>query len=213
MIETASPCLVCEGPGALADLQICPPCLEDLPWLDDSSAGGMACGQLRSVHSIFAYEFPLDRLIHRFKFRADPFLGARLAAVFSFAVGASSELSPLVRESTLVPIPLHPTRYLRRGFNQSAILASAIVGDQGDMIVADALARRRVTRSQAGLSARQRQRNLDCAFVARPHRCAGLSVLLIDDVVTTGATFDAAARACLAAGAVTVDGLSLARTL
>lgn len=114
----------------------------------------------------------------------------------------------------LVPVPLHRWRLLRRRYNQAALLALALGQRRGIPVAADALVRTRHTRSQGGLRRRQRLTNLAGAVAVpevRRAQVAGRRVLLIDDVVTTGATAAACARALLAAGAAQVAVLALAR--
>lgn len=113
----------------------------------------------------------------------------------------------------IVPVPLHPWRLVRRRYNQAALLARAIARDAGRPYLAHELKRIRATPSQGGLSRAGRRRNVAGAFRARRRRIAGRRVLLVDDVMTTGATLEAAARACLAAGAWAVDALVFARVV
>mgnify|MGYP001225347761 CR=1 FL=1 len=125
--------------------------------------------------------------------------------------GAGGDL--LVAAEVLVPIPLHRWKLLRRRFNQSAILALEVSRLSGLPTDPLALRRTRATRSQLGLSQSQRQINVNGAFSVPPRaaeRIAGRRVLLVDDVITTGATISAAARALLQAGAGNVDVLALA---
>ncbi|MBU0725175.1 MAG: ComF family protein [Alphaproteobacteria bacterium] len=125
---------------------------------------------------------------------------------------AGAEL--LAEAEIIVPVPLHRWRLLRRRYNQAALLALALGRRRGLPVAVDALARMRNTRSQGGLRRRQRLRNLAGAMAVPPLKrslLAGKHVLLVDDVVTTGATIAACARALRAAGAVQVDVIALAR--
>ncbi|MEH6694956.1 MAG: ComF family protein [Hyphomonas sp.] len=123
----------------------------------------------------------------------------------------------LVAEADLiVPVPLHYARLARRGFNQSAWLGQAICRISGTPILGDAIKRTRRTPSQAGLSARQRRRNVAGAFTVRKaalSRISGRRVLLVDDVLTTEATLSACTRALKQAGATHVDVLVSARVV
>jgi ComF family protein len=113
----------------------------------------------------------------------------------------------------VVPVPLSRLRLLSRRYNQSAILAQELARATGLAVDVGLLRRVRFTRAQVGLTRDQRRRNLAGAFQVTPARRAwlpGRSVLLVDDVVTTGATAEACARALKRAGAARVDVLALA---
>jgi ComF family protein len=114
----------------------------------------------------------------------------------------------------IVPVPLHYFRLVRRGFNQSIWLAAALARRSGARLAVDALKRVRATPIQGGLSAEGRRRNVQGAFRVRKGREAllmGKKILLVDDVLTTGATAEACSRVMKRAGAKCVDVLTLAR--
>ena len=114
----------------------------------------------------------------------------------------------------LVPVPLHWTRLVRRRFNQAALLARALSKRTSVPFAPDALARVRMTRTQGDLTRAQRRINVRGAFKARRTASVrGKTVVLIDDVMTTGATFEACARALRRAGAKEVRALALARVV
>ncbi len=114
----------------------------------------------------------------------------------------------------VAPVPLHRWRLFRRRYNQAAILARAVARDCPGKLCLDLLLRTRRTPSQEGRTRLQRQGNVKGAFAANPARAAqvaGKHILLIDDVITTGATLGACARALTNAGAAGVTALALAR--
>jgi ComF family protein len=116
----------------------------------------------------------------------------------------------------LLPVPLHWRRLWARRFNQSAALAAAISGTCGVPVLHDALKRVRATPQQVGLSKSERADNVQGAFRVTAHQkvsVAGRRVVLIDDVLTSGATVDACARALMRAGAAHVDVLVFARVV
>jgi ComF family protein len=114
----------------------------------------------------------------------------------------------------LAPVPLHWTRLFQRRYNQAAMLANAIGAAGGPPVAADCLIRRRRTPSQGHLGPLARERNVRGAFaVRRPSDIAGRRIVIIDDVMTTGATVDECARVLKRAGAAWVGVLTLARAL
>ena len=125
---------------------------------------------------------------------------------------AGSEL--LADCDLLAPVPLHPRRLMRRQFNQAAALAGALADHAGKPMMAGALRRIKATRSQVGLTRTSRAANVQGAFAAADDAALrGKSVLLVDDVLTSGATVNAASRALLRAGAKSVDVLVFARVV
>lgn len=125
---------------------------------------------------------------------------------------AAKEL--IYNETVLVPVPVHPLRLLKRRFNQAAILSKSIAEQVERPCILDLLDRVRQTKTQDGMSKSERFANMDQAILPSKHaalKLAGRPVLLIDDVMTSGATLAAAADACHRIGARKVDVLVLAR--
>lgn len=157
------------------------------------------------------YEGELRELLHRLKFRRERALSVPLGRLLCSAFRRYRELR---RAEVVVPVPLSPDRLADRGFNQALDLAAVLAQASGRPLVADALLRQGRERAQSLRSAAGRTGV--CEGVFRPFRPAGVTgrkVLLVDDVLTTGATAEACAQQLLRAGAVTVDALTVATTV
>jgi ComF family protein len=111
----------------------------------------------------------------------------------------------------IVPVPLHTRRLRERGYNQAALLARELGKGVGLPVLEDAVARVRYTSPQVDLNAEERKENVQGAFHCPTDRVAGKSVLLVDDVYTTGATLEACSLALKQRGVLTVWALTLAR--
>ena len=148
---------------------------------------------------------PLAAAIQELKYRRQ----RAVAATFGSLLAAHY---PFAGDAVLVPVPLHRSRLRARGFNQALLLARALGRRRGLHVLSRALTRVRATNAQAGLGAAERRRNLHGAFVVRrPDAVRDRAVVLVDDVLTTGATADACARALRAAGAARVDVFTVGR--
>jgi competence protein ComFC len=144
--------------------------------------------------------------LHRLKYRRDIGLGDALSHPLIDYVSQFDW--PL---NLIVPVPLGQKRMTERGYNQAALLARPLALALGISHQPGALWRARETRSQVGLSAALRKENVADAFRANARLVTGRSILVVDDVTTTGSTLDACAAALKAAGAHAVYGLTLAR--
>jgi len=213
-------CVHCRKTGAL----LCPSCLDQItPFADpicptcsrQLPAGESTCGFCRMhlpefdrLRAAAPFDGPLRKAIHDLKYNnlrdlANP-LGDFLLNV------CQAQRFPA---DMIVPVPLHHTRQQERGYNQSTLIAERLAQRTGLPIVEQALQRTRQTPPQVGLSARERWLNVQGAFEASPAHVAGHRPLLIDDVLTTGATLLACAHALRERGAQAVYGLTLARPL
>ncbi|MBL0353016.1 MAG: ComF family protein [Dechloromonas sp.] len=211
-------CLLCAANSAAGLL--CPACVADLPRVPaalcpqcgDETALGERCGAclkdppafVRTV-ALFRYEFPVDRLIQAFKY------GHQLPLAGWFGAGLAQELSAAGHD-LILPLPLHPSRLRTRGFTQSLEIARIIARALGVPLDPTLLSRTRATPPQADLPLKERARNVRGAFA-----CAGdlasQRILLVDDVMTTGATLREAARTLKLHGAGDITVAIAARAL
>lgn len=160
------------------------------------------------ARAVALYDAVAPRLVHRLKYEDRHDLAGAMARMM-----AASGADLLAEADCVVPVPLHRWRLWRRRFNQAALLARPVARAAGLPFEPRLLARAKATRSQVGLSRAARAENLQGAFRVPPAECArlqGRRVLLVDDVTTTGATANAAARALLRGGAARVDLLTFA---
>jgi ComF family protein len=163
----------------------------------------------RRARAALRYDEQSRRLVLAFKH------GDRLHLAPPFGMWMRRAGAELLAEADLlVPVPLHWTRLFARRYNQAALLAHAIHAAGGPTVGADVLLRRRRTPSQGKRNRAARERNVRGAFAVKPGRdVRGKRIVLIDDVLTTGATVGECAKALRRAGAREVDVLTLARTV
>jgi len=165
---------------------------------------------LLKMRAAALHTHPLREAIHALKYEGRTELAGSLARYL-----AAAYADPLWRTlprpiDAVTPVPLHAARLTERGYNQSALLAAAFCAATGLPLQTSWLARARETRPQVGLGPVERQANVDGAFTADP-AAAGKVILLVDDVLTTGATLRACAAAVDAVGAFAVYGLTLSQ--
>ncbi len=175
-------------PGAIGFCEACAPLLEPRP----------------GAIGAFVYGGPLADALQRFKYGGRSDLAAPLGALLAKAAGRHAG-----HVDAVVPVPLHRRRLRTRGFDQTALLARPVARALGVAFEPRRLVRTRATPPQVGLDAAARSDNVRGAFLARP-RPRRPRVLLLDDVRTTGATLEAAARALQAAGTREVRLITLA---
>ncbi len=195
-------CFLC---GRASARPLCGPCLSALR----STPAIPLRPPLASLVAASDYRGEVEPIVRRFKypdtgFTLDPAPIAVLAALLGEAAAA------LPRPELVVPVPLHPRRLRARGFNPAGLLARRLARDRRIAFDPVALRRTRDTPSQTGFSAAGRRRNVRGAFTAT-HPVPG-KIWLVDDVVTTGSTLEAAARALARAGAHEIHGIAVAAT-
>jgi ComF family protein len=207
-------CFLC---GDDSEETVCVPCADHLPRVEKEvcprcqlpAANGEVCGrclkkppQWQHLRALWQYEFPADAAI----------LAAKYGNNFALMRWAATQLSvwPFAANATLIPVPLAEKRQQWRGYNQAQVIAREFGKRFALRVDADAMIRTRETDVQQGLDWVARRRNVRAAFAAT-RSLAGESVVLVDDVLTTGSTLNELARAALDAGAVRVDALVLVR--
>jgi ComF family protein len=203
LIELLFParCAGCARLGAL----LCQSCRAEL--VPYPAGSHLLPPTLDDARIAFLFQSPLREAVHQFKYQrvrrmAQP-LGALLAAHLT--------AHPLEVDA-LLPVPLHPDRLAERGFNQAEALASEVARIRQLPLITEGLVRVRMTEQQAHLDARSRQENMRNAFQWCGSTVPPRRVLLVDDILTTGATLNGCAEALRSAGAQVVYGLALARS-
>lgn len=209
-------CVLCAEPGAA----LCEPCGDDLPGLHAvrcpvcavSSVRAEICGEclahpphFAKVSVALSYAFPVDALIRHLKYAGDLSLADPLAALL--AERAGDEMRP----DCVIPMPLSAQRLRERGFNQSHEIARSLARRLHVPVAFAACRRIRDTPPQASLPLDQRRANIRGAFDCGIN-LEGARVVIVDDVLTSGATLNELARTLLRAGAAEVTGWVLART-
>lgn len=166
----------------------------------------------REICAVGDYEGVLRGLCLALKFAGER---AAAAPLSQYLIQQVFDRGLSEKVDAVVPVPLHPLRRFQRGYNQAELLARPLARALGKPLWNDVLRRRRRTQAQSELSAAQRRSNVEDAFEVRPRAVARLedrSLLLVDDVMTTGATLAACAKALKRAGAKSVLGAVIARS-
>lgn len=199
-------CIGCHVWAAGEAEEICPICLDGLNFLAaPAHLPKLKRRFFNAAYSLFSYEGKVVEWISRFKYSRQLYIGRVLGERM-----AGMKI-PWKSYDAVVPVPLHWWRQVRRGFNPALILAYEVAMERGLPLFAY-LRRRRATKQQTRQTAEARLTNVRGAFDPAATFQNG-RILLIDDVLTTGSTVNEAARALKKAGALTVDVLTLARTL
>jgi len=195
-------CIRCGRPawGQISSQYVCSFCEDTQPHYD-------------RARSVLLYDGIAADMIRALKYRGALWLAGDLGAFLRHGL---ERFYGRERFDLITFVPLHPLRHRLRGYNQAALLAGAVARASGDVLVRPTLRRIRMSASQTRLTARQRLHNVRDAFAVRRRGrrwLQGKRILLVDDVMTTGATVSECARALKAAGAEKVCVLTAARTL
>jgi ComF family protein len=218
--------------GAGSGRDLCPACAAELPWLgracprcalpqpqlspESADHPPTPCGRcLRrpppqaATRAAFVYAPPLDALLPRLKFHGDLAAGRLLAQLMADALEAGRTSAATAGTppwpDALIALPLHPARLRQRGYDQARELARPLARSLGLPLLDAVLHRQRATAAQSRLDAAARRRNLRGAFAVTAGLRLPAHIALVDDVMTTGATVEAAATALLRAGAQRVE--------
>jgi len=186
-------CALCGSPG-MGGRGLCPDCEQKMPQKPETRR----IPGIGRAEAAFVYEEPAAALVHRFKYQNGRYL-AQLFALFM------AGLDDFPKEAVLVPVPLHPKRQKLRGFSQTVELCKELSKLTDRRAECALLTRNRDTPPQTGLPFAQRRTNLAGAFTSGG--ATGLSVILVDDVITSGATLQECAKTLKSAGAAAVFAL------
>ena len=195
--------------------RITPPCCAVCGLSLPGSDGHNTCLSCRSLRprfdrawAVFPYSGPAASIVRSYKYQGNAFLGPELLRWIIDRGWLPDEGGTF---DSVVPVPLHRRRRAERGYNQAALLARIIAEWASAPMMENALVRKRHTKQQARLSRPKRKDNVRGAFATGPRQTVGHHVLLVDDVMTTGATSEECARALKKGGAAEVSVLTLVR--
>ena len=218
-------CLLCrQFLNSRHQRQLCPQCLDTLslnptPFSRQNQNGpghSFLSDQVRSTFdaawSVCLYNEPAQKLLHAFKYNSKTSLHKTFVPLMIDFIDRYH--IPLQEFDLISPIPLHPVRLRERGYNQSALLSLALSKHYGVPHTENLLIRQKNTHTQTELGAKQRWTNMEGAFrIKNPSDVTGRTIILIDDLFTTGATLQSAAETLKAAGAARVCVLTLSMTV
>lgn len=201
-------CEECQAKTEIVSPNVCVYCERDLP----SNRTCLHCTEINpNINQMLVWGLhtgPLRQALHKLKYQRDIGLGEMLA---NHLIRRLSDLA--IHIDVVVPVPLGQTRFRQRGYNQASLLARPISLANRVPYRPGAIKRVRDTRTQVGLSVRERRENMAGAFKADPKQVSGKTILLVDDVMTTGATMESAASALKYAGAHFIVGIALAKAV
>ena len=206
---------------------LCQACLNELPWFPTSScpqcglsANGQICGSCISsppsfdaTHAVFLYAYPIDAMIQRYKYGNSLSLSHTFGQLIGEKIGLINSFGDI---DLLIPMPMHPTRLKQRGFNQALELARVLEQylTHKNTIKLDykSVIRQTLTPPQASLPLKERVKNIKGAFKTNQD-LTGKRIVIVDDVMTTGASLNELAKTLKQAGATHVECWVIARTL
>jgi len=206
---------------------LCEACLNDLPWLPDSScpqcglnSGGQICGNCISsppdfdvTHAVFLYDYPVDAMIQRYKYGDILSLSQTFGQLMSEKIDVTNTSNPI---DLIIPMPMHTKRLKERGFNQALEIAKVLnqylTLKSARKLDYKSVIRQTLTPPQASLPLKDRVKNIKGAFKVNTN-LSGKRIAIVDDVMTTGASLNELAKTLKQAGATHVECWVIARTL
>lgn len=231
LLKTASFCILCgdrsdDQNTANQGVLICLPCQNDLPTIKNPCAicGGLlasesnlsTCGKCLKTKPFYQksiipleYDFPVTTIIKRLKFNEKLLFSGTLSNILLNKVLERSD--PYPYPETIIPVPLHPFRLIKRGFNQSELIAKDLANSLKIPVDIKSCRRIKNTSHQTGFSDKERKKNIRNAFDVK-NSFSAKHVAILDDVVTTGSTVNELARVLQQAGAETIEVWACART-
>lgn len=213
------PCLACRAPLVAGEAHLCTPCRAELPYTDyhllppeRNPLARRFWGKLPVRHTLSYLRFQrhgrVQQLLHQLKYQGQAGVGHALGQLYGAELAAAG-LGP--EFELIVPVPLHRRKLARRGYNQAEAFATGLAAALPCPSAAHALRRTEHTASQTRKGRAERWQNVATVFeVAAPAAVAGRHILLVDDVLTTGATLEACGAALLAAGARAISIATIA---
>ena len=209
-------CIVCQTSLSKDERLICDNCWNNFPQIDGTvniarEIRSKLSDPIYFSNAISVWEFssPIQQAIHYLKYQNFRFLAGRIGRIMAKKL---KDLSLPLAETVLIPVPLHKTRLRERGYNQSSLICETIVVETGVQNCDNNLQRIRYTKSQTKLSAIERTKNVKDAFsILHAEEIKNKVIILVDDVITTGATMNACAKELIENGAKSVYLFSAAK--
>ena len=213
-------CFGCENEIIERDEMLCLSCIQSLPYTyfektANNPVSKLFWGRCTIKAGLSTFYFiektPLQNIIHQIKYKNERALGLYMGSLMGHAINEVKKNIPI---DLCIPMPLHPKKERMRGYNQSELLARGIEKATGIPIATNILNRTEHTSSQTKKNRMERWLNVETAFhISNPNGIKGKNILLIDDVITTGASIEACVHVLLAKDAAGVIVVSLAYTL
>ncbi len=203
-------CIICKNKYGLGNYGICKDCLDKIKfigngrWLQSADIwDGISC----RMFSVVEYQGEIRKLVYRLKYSYETYLAREMAKMMVDYMDAEG-----LKGDMIIPVPLYKSRERERGFNQANLLAKYISKGKGIPYSGNNLVRTKNTTVMHQLSKRQRRDNVNNAFsLTSPKNIVGLEVILVDDILTTGATVEACLKTLLEAGAVSVTVITFTK--